>query len=67
MLRRPLEPEAIAGQKTVAAHVPELAKRAHAYGAHAHAAGDSTARARSFADVFSTCTACHAELGVKAK
>ncbi len=63
----PLAPEAIAGQKSVPPEVVELAKRAHALGEKAHAAADTNARKKAFADVYATCVGCHGKLGVAPK
>jgi cytochrome c553 len=60
----PLEPQVIAGAKSVPPEVNELAKRAHAFGEAAHMATGQTARAKAVADVYGTCVGCHSKLGV---
>ena len=63
----PLEPEAVAGPRSVSPEVNELAKRAHAFGQEAHSAKNTTERAKAVADVYATCVGCHAKLGVTIK
>lgn len=59
----PLEPEAVAGTKSVP-QVADLAKRAHALGQQARSAKDATARAKALADIYGTCVGCHSKLSV---
>jgi hypothetical protein len=60
----PLAPEAVAGARSVPPEVNELAKRAHHFGAQAHAAKDTAARKNAVADVYATCVGCHSKLSV---
>ena len=61
-----LEPEEVAGKKSVPAEVTELAKLAHAAGAQAHDAKPD-GRGKAFAKVITTCTTCHEKLSIKPK
>jgi len=63
----PLQPQAIAGAKSVAPEINELAQRAHALGQQAHVAKDAAARTKSVGDVYATCMSCHTKLGVTIK